>query len=421
MTATTGIDTSILSRDDLLALAGTDGEREFAEEAIAFLDQHHALRAPMSTAWGRGSEALNLFHETTDEGEREESNLAQNWQRTKWDAGFGWISGPQEYGGRGLPSSCDRLYRALEGSYDVPDMSPLRIGLGTISPVLVAYGSAYLIERYAVGLHRGDLVGCQLFSEPDAGSDLAGTKTRAVREGDAWVLNGQKVWTSNGSFADVGLAIVRTDPSAPKHRGLTMFVVPMDSPGVEVRRIRQMTGGSSFAETFFSDVRLDDSQRLGGSGEGWRITNQALAGERRSVGDRSHEMNARALGLLRALAERAGRDEDPLVRDRWARIYVALQSARAQQVRMQATPEDQLSGAERAIDKLVVARNFRDLGNLAAELLGPAFTADVGEWGTFAWTKWSLGALGFRIAGGTEEIIKTMLAERVLGLPREPK
>jgi alkylation response protein AidB-like acyl-CoA dehydrogenase len=409
------------TRDDLLAFAGTDEERAFAAEAITFLEKHHRPRSPAETSWGIGLEALSLFHETTDAREREESRLAQDWQRTKWDAGFGWISGPEAYGGRGLRPSFDRLYRAIEGTFDIPDMSPLRIGLGTISPVLVAHGTPYLIEEYAVRLHRGDLVGCQLFSEPEAGSDLAGARTRAVRADEGWVLNGQKVWTSNGSFADVGLAIVRTDPDVPKHKGLTMFLVPMDGPGVEVRRIRQLTGGSSFAETFLSDVRLDDAQRLGEPGAGWKITNQALAGERRSVGDRSHEMNARALGLLRVLAERARRSADPLVRDRWARLYVALHSARAQQIRMQATPDDRLTGAERAIDKVVVARNYRDLGALAAELLGPAFAADVGEWGTFAWTKWSLGALGFRIAGGTEEIIKNMLAERVLGLPREPK
>lgn len=407
--------------EELLALATTPSEHEFAEEALAFLSAHHRRRGTLTADWGVGDEALSLFHESTDAQEREEADAARAWQRTRWDAGFGWIAGPVEYGGRGLPASHDRLYRMLEGAFDVPDMSPLRIGLGTISPVLVAYGSPELIESFAVPMHRGDLIGCQLFSEPDAGSDLAGVRTRASRDGDDWVIEGQKVWTSNGSFADIGLAIVRTDADAPKHRGLTLFVVPMDTEGVEVRRIRQLTGGHSFAETFLNAVRVPDSLRLGEEGQGWTITNRALAGERRSVGDRSHEMNARALDLLRTLAQRTGRIDDPLVRDRWAALYVSLQSARFQQQRMQAVPENRLSGAERAIDKVVVAWAFRDLGRLAAELLGPAFAADTGEWGTFAWTRWSLGALGYRIAGGTEEIIKTMIAERVLGLPREPR
>ncbi|EFC79597.1 acyl-CoA dehydrogenase family protein [Parafrankia sp. EUN1f] len=407
--------------EDLLVLATTTAEREFATQAVAFLSARYDRRRSLTANWGEGDEALSLFHESTDAQERAEANAARAWQRARWDAGFGWIAGPVEYGGRGLPASHDRLYRMIEGAFDVPDMSPLRIGLGTISPVLVAFGTPELIETYAVPMQRGDLIGCQLFSEPGAGSDLAGVRTRAIRRGDDWVIDGQKVWTSNGSFADIGLAIVRTDADAPKHRGLTLFVVPMDTPGVEVRRIRQLTGGHSFAETFLSDVAVPDSHRLGEEGEGWKITNRALAGERRSVGDRSHEMNARALELLRTLAERVGRSDDPLVRDRWAALYVSLQSARFQQQRMQAVPEDRLTGAERAIDKVVVAWAFRDLGRLAAELLGPSFAADTGEWGTFAWTRWSLGALGYRIAGGTEEIIKTVIAERVLGLPREPR
>lgn len=407
--------------EDLLTLATTSAEREFAAAAIAFISEHHERRKSPTADWGHGDEALSLFHESTDEQERAEADLARAWQRRRWDAGFGWIAGPVEYGGRGLPASHDRLYRMLEGAFDVPDMSPLRIGLGTISPVVVAFGTPEMIETYAAPMHRGELIGCQLFSEPDAGSDLAGVRTRAVRQGDDWVIDGQKVWTSNGSFADVGLAIVRTDPDVPKHRGLTLFLVPMAAEGVDVRRIRQLTGGYSFAETFLSGVTVPDSHRLGAEGEGWKITNRALAGERRSVGDRSHEMNARALALLRTLSERVGKSDDPLVRDRWAALYVALQSARFQQQRMQAIPEDRLTGAERAIDKVVVAWAFRDLGRLAAELLGPAFAADTGEWGTFAWTRWSLGALGYRIAGGTEEIIKTMIAERVLGLPREPR
>jgi alkylation response protein AidB-like acyl-CoA dehydrogenase len=405
--------------DDLIALSNTDGERAFAVAVIDFVSAHYERRSETSSRWGEGDEALSLFHESTDAEERAEAQRARDWQRRRWDAGFGWIAGPVEYGGRGLPAGYDRLYRIIEAAFDVPDMNPLRIGLGTISPTLTAFATSEIIERYVVGLHRGELIGCQLFSEPGAGSDLAGVRTRAVRDGDDWVLNGQKVWTSNGAFADLGLALVRTDPQAAKHRGLTMFLAPMDTPGIEVRRLRQITGGASFAETFIDDVRLPDRLRVGAEGEGWAITGRALAGERKAVGDRSHESNARALELLRVLAHKVGRADDPLFRDRWVRLYSSLQLARFQQQRMQATPDERLTGAERAIDKLLVAANFREIGQLAAELLGPAFAADTGEWGTFAWTKWSLGALGYRIAGGTEEVIKTMLAERVLGLPRE--
>jgi alkylation response protein AidB-like acyl-CoA dehydrogenase len=200
-----------------------------------------------------------------------------------------------------------------------------------------------------------------------------------------------------------------------------MFLVPMSTPGIEVRPLRQMTGGASFTEVFLNEVVLDDGLRLGERGGGWKVATAALAGERKAVGDRSHDTNCRALTLLRTLAERTGQAGDPEVREDWARLYSRLRVARFQQQRMQQLPEASLTGAERAIDKLLLATNQKLLGELAAELLGPAFIADTQQWGTFSWNRWLMGSLGYRIAGGTEEILKTMLAERVLALPREPK
>lgn len=200
-----------------------------------------------------------------------------------------------------------------------------------------------------------------------------------------------------------------------------MFLVPMRSPGIEVRPLRQMTGGASFTEVFLDDVAVPDRLRLGDEGTGWAVATRALAGERKAVGDRSHELTDRAIDLLRELAIRTGVIDDPHVRDEWARVYANLRIARFQQRRIQALPESALSGAERGIDKLLVSTNLRDIGALAATILGPDFVADTGAWGTFGWNKWMMGALGYRIAGGTEEILKSMLAERVLMLPREPK
>jgi alkylation response protein AidB-like acyl-CoA dehydrogenase len=260
-----------------------------------------------------------------------------------------------------------------------------------------------------------------LFSEPDAGSDLAGVRSRAVRRDDGWHIDGQKVWTSNGTFADVGLTLVRTDKEAPKHRGLTMFLVPMNSSGVDVRPLRQMTGGASFCKVFLTDVVVDDSMRLGAEGEGWKVATKTLAAERRSTGDRNHEMNARAVELLWQLVVRSDRENDPMVRDAWARVYTRVQSARFQQVRMEAVPDDELVGTERAIDKLFLVQSLRAIGDLAAELLGPSFVADTGQWGTYGWNRWLMGALGYRIAGGTDEVLRGMLAERLLGLPRDPR
>ena len=407
--------------DDLLELASGAEERAFATRALGFLNAHAERRGPVSTAWGRGEEGLALFHETVDEQERAEARAALDWQRRRWDAGFGWITGPPVHGGAGLATAFDRLYRMLEAAFDVPDASPLRIGLGTVSHALLGSGTDEQIAAHAAPLHRGETVACQLFSEPEAGSDLAGVRTRAVRDVDRWRVTGQKVWTSNATFADIGLALVRTDPAAPKHRGLTMFLVPMDASGIEVRPLRQMTGGASFTEVFLSNVVLDDALRLGDEGAGWRVATAALAGERKAVGDRSHDMNARAMTLLRTLAQRSGQAADPVVRDQWAWLHSRLQVARFQQQRMQALPETALSGAGRSMDKILLATNQRLIGELAAQLLGPAFVADTGDWGTFNWNRWLMGALGYRIAGGTEEVLKTMLAERVLELPREPR
>lgn len=407
--------------DQFMALATDDAQRAFVSEALAFLDAKTELRVSQQSSWGVGDERLTLFHETTDEEERAEATAALNWQKQRWAAGFGWISGPVEYGGRGLPGEFDRLYRQIESAFEIPDMSPLRIGIGTVGPVVTAVGTLEQIAEYIVPIYRGESVACQLFSEPAAGSDLAGVRTRAVRDGDDWRLNGQKVWTSNAQFADVGLALVRTDPEAPKHRGITMFLVPMSARGIEVRPLRQITGGASFTEVFLDDVVVSDRLRVGDVGGGWRVTTQALAGERKAVGDRTHEITDRAIAMLDELATRSGRFDDPHVRQDFARIYSRLRIARFQQQRIQQIPDEQLNGAERAIDKLLVSTNLRLLGELAAEILGPQFVVNTGEWGTFNWNKWLMGALGYRIAGGTEEILKTMLAERVLMLPKEPK
>ena len=405
--------------EDLIALAQTDEQRRFAAEAIDFLGSRCALRAAQSVAWGVGDEGLTLFHETSADEERAEADAALNWQKARWAAGFGWVTGPEKYGGRGLGAEYDALYRRIEAAFDTPDMSPLRVGIGTVGSAILSFGSTEQIQRYAVPIYRGDAVACQLFSEPAAGSDLAGVRTRAVEAEGGWRMTGQKVWTSNATFADVGLALVRTDPDAPKHRGLTMFLVPMKAPGIEVRPLRQMTGGASFCEVFLDEVAVDDAAVLGDVGGGWRVATGALAGERKAVGDRSHEVTDRAIGLLRELAMRTGRFADPHVRQQWSRVYAQLRIARFQQQRVQAIPESQLSGAERAIDKLLVSSNLRDLGDLAATILGQEFVVNTGKWGTFAWNKWMMGAFGYRIAGGTEEILKTMLAERVLMLPKE--
>ena len=406
---------------DLLALAKGSEQLAFAQRAVGFLGEHAVRRSPERFSWGEGHEGLAIFHETTGEAEQAEVEAAKSWQAIKWASGFGWLTGPEEYGGHGLDPAYERLFRALEAAFDVPDWSPIRIGLSTVSPSLVLNGEPEQIRRFAAGIQQGRVVACQLFSEPEAGSDLAGVRTRAERDGDVWRLTGQKVWTSNAQFADVGLALARTEPDAPKHRSLTAFLLPMRIDGVEVRPLRQLTGGASFSEVFLDDAIVSDDLRVGDVGEGWRVAVSTLAAERQSTGDRSHNLTARAFSMLVALARRRDLSTQPVHRQRLADLAVRLSVASYHQQRMEAVPIADRRGPERALDKLLLADNLRRIGDAAALMLGPLLTADTGEWGTYAWGSWILGATGYRLGGGTDEILRTVIGERLLDLPREPQ
>ena len=220
---------------------------QFESEAKSFLDSNASLKAEEKKfVWGEGSDKVTLFDEKTRKNEREELANAQEWRQKKYDAGFGWITGPSQYGGRELPQAYDRAWQALEGKYSVPNQGFFGIGLGMVAPTILAHATDTAKDAYLQSLWRGDIVACQLFSEPGAGSDLASLQTRAERDGEEWILNGQKVWTSGAQYSDIGEIICRSDPDMPKHKGLTGFIVDMHAPGVEVRPLRQMTGGASF-------------------------------------------------------------------------------------------------------------------------------------------------------------------------------
>ncbi len=262
---------------------------------------------------------------------------------------------------------------------------------------------------------RAEELCCQLFSEPGAGSDLAGLATRAERDGDDWVLNGQKVWSSGAQFAEWGELIARTDPSLPKHAGMTAFLIPLDAPGVQIRPIRQMSGGSSFNEVFLTDVRIPDDLRLGAVGQGWKVALTTLGFERGGSGNRGVGGSwERLLGLARWL----GRTGDPVVRQQLASVYIHQQVRRMNAARVAAaTAAGQPPGPEGSIGKLLWVAGMTEIGEVAASLLGARLIADTGEWGTFAWNDHLLGAPGYRIAGGSDEIQRNIIAERVLGLP----
>jgi alkylation response protein AidB-like acyl-CoA dehydrogenase len=237
---------------------------EFRAEVQAFLDAN-AERRPEETkfVWGEGDDDVAMFEEVDPDEERRQLEAAKAWRANRFDAGLGYLTGPERFGGRELPTAYERIYGGLESRYQVPKQSFFGIGLGMVAPTIKDHAQPHVAGRYLPKMYRADIVGCQLFSEPGAGSDLAGLQMRAERDGDEWILNGQKVWTSGAHYSDIGEVICRTDPDLPKHKGLTGFVVDMHAPGVEVRPLRQMTGGAAFNEVFFNDVRVPDDHRLG--------------------------------------------------------------------------------------------------------------------------------------------------------------
>jgi alkylation response protein AidB-like acyl-CoA dehydrogenase len=396
----------------------------FSAEARAFLDANAEIRPEEKFAWGEGSDRVGLLEEKTPEQAAADLAAAKDWKAREFDAGFGWISGPEEYGGRALPKEYDRTYATMRSEYKIPTQEPFIIGLGMVAPTILAHAIPEVKERYLRPLYRGDIVGCQLFSEPVAGSDLAGIQTRAVRDGDEWLLTGQKVWTSGAERSDIGEIITRTSPDKPKHKGLTMFLVDMHAPGVDVRPLRQMTGGATFNEVFFEEVRVHDSHRLGDVDEGWSVALTTLMNERAAIGGGGGGAGIGTTSMTRfiELARHMGLADDPRVRQQLADAYVRTNVARYTNLRAMAKIRaGQLPGPEMSIAKLAMTQNMQQLGQTVTDILGPRLVADTGEWGTYAFAEFILGIPGARVAGGTDEIMRNIVGERVLGLPKEPK
>ena len=399
-------------------------EEEFSKEARQFLDANAERRQEAKRPWGEGSDEVGIFTEHTPEQDRAEVGAAKEWRAKVYDAGFGWITGPKKWGGRELPSSFEKAYRSLESQYETPSEAPFGIGLGMIAPTIQSHGTESAKDRYLPAMYRADVVACQLFSEPEAGSDLASLQARAIRDGDEWVITGQKVWTSGAQYSDIGEIICRTDPDLPKHKGLTGFIVDMKAPGVEVRPLRQMTGGASFNEVFFTEVRVPDDHRLGDVNQGWTVALTTLMNERAAIGGAGMGMEGggRAGSLMFEMLRRSGARRDPLLRQKAAQLYAHSQVAKyTTQRAMTKLAAGQLPGPELSIAKLALTNNLNRISDLVSSALGPRVTADTGEWGTYAWSSFVLGVPGMRVAGGTDEVMKNIIGERVLGLPKEPK
>ncbi|MFG2255759.1 acyl-CoA dehydrogenase family protein [Streptomyces mirabilis] len=399
-------------------MSGIPEPEEFRAAARQWLTGVAAARADRRE-WGRGDDSVAVFENWSEAEEREHTDRIRDWERTRFDHGWGALHWPSEHGGRELPPHYEQLYRAEESRFDVPrrtEVFPVTQQL--VAPAIRIWGTEEQRRRWLRPMLRTDELACQLFSETEAGSDLAAVRTRAVRQDDGWVLSGHKIWTSGARVATWGVAVCRSDPDAPKHAGITVFLVRMDAPGVVVRPIRQMTGGSSFNEVFLDDVFVPDTDRLGPVGEGWRVTMTVLAAERLDSGGLGLDNADRALELARLLPRPLTAGEQL----RSADLFVRSLVQRLIGLRVTAAPAaGREPGAEASVGKLHATATLRATTDLVQQLLGPRLAADTGEWGTFAWTEHLLGAPGYRIAGGSDEIQRNILAERVLGLPKEPK
>jgi alkylation response protein AidB-like acyl-CoA dehydrogenase len=343
------------------------------------------------------------------------------WQRRLAEGGFAGILLPKSVGGRGETTTKAVIFAEEEARYALPKGAYIGIGLGMALPVIAKHGSEQQIERFAAPTLRGDLTWCQLFSEPGAGSDLAAVRTRAVRQGDDWVVNGQKVWSSWAHLADWGILLLRTNPKVPKHKGLTFFVIDMKSPGIDVRPIRQISGASDFNETFLADVHVPDSCRIGAVGDGWACAMTVLLGERLNQGAEGKQGSI--AGLIDYAAATLHGDGTALASSAnrlWlARAYAEEQAERHLQARLRTmVSRGENPGALAAIIKLVYSNRLQKTSALASELRGIESLAYAAEdvatariWESYIWST------ALRIAGGADEVLRNQISERVLGMP----
>lgn len=348
---------------------------------------------------------------------------ARSWQKKKAAAGYAAVTWPKDYGGLGGTPIQSVIYAQEEAKYSVP-RGFFEIGLGMCIPTLMSWATPEQLQRYVKPALYGEEIWCQLFSEPAAGSDLAGLRMRAERSanGKSWTVNGQKVWTSGAQFSDYGILVTRSDPSVPKHKGLTYFFVDMKSPGIEVRPIRQMSGDAGFNEVFFKDVEIPDAQRLGEVGQGWKVALTTLMNERLAIGQGEGVDVDALMELARAIEWESGTAiQNPAVRERLADWYVQTQGLKYTKFRtLTALAKGETPGPGSAIGKIVSGPKMQDIGAFGMELQGQSGIVrgkDRARAQAFS-AQWVWGA-GYRIAGGTDEILRNIIAEQVLGLPQD--
>jgi len=388
-------------------------------EETAFRKQAHDWLVANATPLGPDDVPAGI-------GERETPEViaeCKAWQAKKADAGWACITWPKEFGGQAATTMQGVIWRQEEAKFKVPP-PVYTIGHGMLGPTIMFHGTPEQKQKYIPDMLRGGEIWCQLFSEPAAGSDLAGLRTSAVKDGDGWILNGQKIWSTGAHFSDWGMIVTRTDPNAAKHAGLTYFIVDMRSPGIEVRPIKQINGASGFNEVFFTNVRVPDSNRLGAVGDGWRVALTTLMNERVAIGAGGGGGRFRDLFAVAKASRRNGKPaiQDSAVRQRIADFYIKSKGLQYTGYRtLSALSQGKTPGPEGSIGKAVGAPMAQQMASFAVELQGAAgslLDAKIAPQDAI-WQESYLGAPGIRIAGGTDEILKNIIAERVLRLPPE--
>jgi acyl-CoA dehydrogenase len=348
---------------------------------------------------------------------------AKLWQKRKFDAGWACLRWPKEHGGRGASTIENVIFGQEESKFDLPG-NIFSIGHGMCGPTMMAWATEEQNKEFLPPLASGEKIWCQLFSEPAGGSDLAALRTRAEKDGDDWIINGQKIWTSGAHYSDYGIIVLRTDPTAPKHQGLSYFFIDMKSPGIEIKPIKQISGGANFNEVYFTDVRVPHAQMLGAIGQGWQVALTTLMNERASIGGGGGGVN---FNSVFELAQKVNIGDEPAINDssvrrKLADWYVQESGLKFTGYRsMTALSKGEIPGPENSIGKLVGAPKQQDMASFAIDLLessGAIWDSETSEEaGMFQETY--MASPGLRIAGGTDEIMANIIAERVLGLPQD--
>ena len=368
----------------------------------------------------RRTSELGAASGVDDEWDAEAVLQAQRFQRDLHQAGLAGLSWPAEAGGGGLDPRYEIIFQQESAAFVLPN-ALFNVGLGMCGPTIIAHGTPSQRQRWLTPILSGDNIWCQLFSEPDAGSDLAAVRSKAVRAEHGWMVNGQKIWTSHGRFSDFGLALLRSDPARAKHQGLMVAVIDMHAPGVRIRPVRQMTGLSKFDQVFLDDVFVPEEHVLGDPFGGWRVARTTLSNERVAVGGNT-ALRGGTIAQVLAEAETVGRLDEPVLRQHLARAWtseavIMLMKERTRRARL----DGRTPGPEGALIKLASSSLVRLTSSLGLDAGGDASLAwDQGDDHGDAWSRRVLAAPGLAIGGGTDEIVSITVAERVLGLPREP-